>query len=71
MASRDSDDPPVNRRDFLTGVASTALAYALDARTQTAGSATNITLRIGDLAVLDPARSTGPWQQCHHVSSSG
>ena len=53
----------VNRRDFLTGVAGTALAYAIDAPAQTAsGPRTNITVRIDrDLAVLDPAARTGPW----------
>src|SRR5258705_4806653 len=55
--------PPFNRRDFLTGVAGTALAYALDAPAQTgSGPRTNITVRIDrDLAVLDPAARTGPW----------
>jgi hypothetical protein len=52
-----------NRRDFLTGVAGTALAYAIDAPAQTASAPrTNITVRIDrDLAVLDPAARTGPW----------
>ena len=54
---------PFNRRDFLTGVAGTALAYAIDAPAQTTtGPRTNITVRIDrDLAVLDPAGRTGPW----------
>ena len=52
-----------NRRDFLTGVGGTALAYALDATAQTGtGPRTNITVRIDrDLAVLDPADRKGPW----------
>jgi len=54
---------PFNRRDFLTGVAGSALAYAIDAPAQTGtGPRTNITVRIDrDLAVLDPAGRTGPW----------
>src|SRR5215475_11550260 len=52
------------RRDFLTGVAGTALSYAIDAPAQTpAGPRPNITVRIAqDLAVLDPASRTGPWE---------
>jgi len=50
-----------NRRDFLASVGGTALAYALDAPAQT-GPRTSITVRIDrDLAVLDPANRTGPW----------
>ncbi len=51
-----------NRRDFLTSIGGTALAYALDAPAQT-GPRTSITVRIDrDLAVLDPANRTGPWE---------
>ena len=50
-----------NRRDFLASVGGTALAYALDAPAQT-GPRTSITVRIDrDLAVLDPANRSGPW----------
>ena len=55
-------NPHFNRRAFLASVAGTALAYALDAPAQTAGPRTSITVRIDrDLAVLDPADRTGPW----------
>ncbi len=51
-----------NRRDFLVTVGGSALAYALDVRAQT-GPRTSITVRIDrDLAVLDPAHRTGPWE---------
>ena len=51
-----------NRRDFLTSIGGTALAYAIDAPAQT-GPRTSITVRIDrDLAVLDPAHRTGPWE---------
>jgi peptide/nickel transport system substrate-binding protein len=50
-----------NRREFLTSIGGTALVFALDARAQT-GPRQNITVRIDrDLAVLDPANRTGPW----------
>jgi len=50
-----------NRRDFLAGIGGTALVCALDAPAQT-GPRTSITVRIDrDLAVLDPANRTGPW----------
>ena len=50
-----------NRRAFLASVGGTALAYALDAPGET-GPRTSITVRIDrDLAVLDPANRTGPW----------
>ena len=50
-----------NRRDFLSTVAGSALAYAIDAPAQT-GPRTNITVRIDrDLAVIDPADRKGPW----------
>jgi len=53
---------PFNRRDFLTSIAGTALVYAIDAPAQT-GPRPNITVRIDrDLAVLDPAHRTGPWE---------
>ena len=51
-----------NRRDFLTTVAGSSLVYAFDAPAQTAPR-TSITVRIArDLAVLDPAHRTGPWE---------
>ncbi len=51
-----------NRRDFLTTVAGSSLLCALDAPAQTAPR-TGITVRIArDLAVLDPAHRTGPWE---------
>ena len=51
-----------NRRDFLTSIGGTALAYAIDAPAQS-GPRTSITVRIDrDLAVLDPANRTGPWE---------
>ena len=50
-----------NRREFLTTVGASALAYAIDAPAQ-AGPRPNITVRIDrDLAVLDPSNRTGPW----------
>ncbi len=50
-----------NRRDFLTTVAGSALVYSIDAPAQNTPR-TSITVRIDrDLAVLDPAHRTGPW----------
>ena len=51
-----------NRRDFLTAVAGSSLVYAFDAPAQTTPR-TSITVRIGrNLANLDPAHRTGPWE---------
>jgi peptide/nickel transport system substrate-binding protein len=50
------------RRDFLASLGGTALVYALDAPAQT-GPRSSITVRIDrELAVLDPAHRTGPWE---------
>lgn len=49
------------RRDFLATIGGAALVHALDASAQT-GPRSSITVRIDrDLAVLDPANRTGPW----------
>ena len=58
------DKPPFTRRNFLTTVGGAALVYAIDAPAQTqAGPRPNITVRLDrDLAVLDPASRTGPWE---------
>jgi peptide/nickel transport system substrate-binding protein len=51
-----------NRRDFLASIGGSALVYALDVQAQT-GPRPTITVRIDrDLAVLDPAHRTGPWE---------
>jgi peptide/nickel transport system substrate-binding protein len=53
--------PRFNRRQFLSTVAGSALVYAIDAPAQT-GVRSTITVRIDrDLAILDPANRTGPW----------
>ena len=53
--------PRFNRREFLGTLAGSALVYAVEAPAQ-AGPRPNITVRIDrDLAILDPANRTGPW----------
>jgi len=50
-----------DRREFLATVAGSALVYAIDVPAQS-GPRSSITVRIDrDLAVLDPANRTGPW----------
>jgi peptide/nickel transport system substrate-binding protein len=53
---------PFNRRDFLTGVAGPRSPTRSTRLRKRTGPRTNITVRIDrDLAVLDPAGRTGPW----------